>query len=77
MSPCVCEGGGALSYSYSNCMHVRGGAVSYKIFPGVKAEGLELSIPMPGHHTGTDREGMCLCEGGGAISYSYIVTACM
>ncbi len=41
------------------------------IFPGVKAEGLELSIPMPGHHTGTDREGMCLCEGGGAISYSY------
>ncbi len=26
------------------------------IFPGVNAEGVELSIPMPGHHTGTERE---------------------
>ncbi|XP_064398702.1 ubiquitin-like modifier-activating enzyme ATG7 [Halichondria panicea] len=26
------------------------------IFPGVNAEGVELSIPMPGHHTGTEQK---------------------
>ena len=25
------------------------------IFPGVDAQGVELSIPMPGHSTGSDR----------------------
>ena len=27
------------------------------IFPGVDAQGVELSIPMPGHSTGTERKG--------------------
>ncbi len=31
------------------------------IFPGVNAEGVELSIPMPGHHTGTERECHYVC----------------
>ena len=26
------------------------------IFPGVDAQGVELSIPMPGHSTGTERK---------------------
>lgn len=26
------------------------------IFPGVNAEGIKMSIPMPGHSVGTDRE---------------------
>ncbi len=47
------------------------------IFPGVSAEGVELSIPMPGHHTGTEREysvrvcrvcGCGECEGLGSVS---------